>query len=272
MNKANMVVNTLRQEGLLTLFSKIYLKLLKIILPEVNIKRKVFLHGVPIIKEKRGKFFLTKIKADQATEAGIVFAHQQLTLPGDKVVIIGGGDGLTAVIAGKLVGNNGRVDVYEGGDRSVARIKKNIKLNGLTDVCTVHHAIVGDGIDVYGGDPVFAKHILPTNLPHCDVLELDCEGSEVSILQNLTNLPRIIIVELHPSKWTVDVNWVSDKLKCRGYIIVWRSGHNGISLSESEYHELLHLSKNDLPGSFSVSTSGAYSDIVIAGVNENYDR
>jgi hypothetical protein len=34
-------------------------------------------------------------------------------------------------------------------------------------------------------------------LPECDVLLLDCEGSEIGILEKLTVQPRVILVESH---------------------------------------------------------------------------
>jgi hypothetical protein len=37
----------------------------------------------------------------------------------------------------------------------------------------------------------------PSELPACDILELDCEGAESYILKNMTIKPRTIITETH---------------------------------------------------------------------------
>jgi hypothetical protein len=37
--------------------------------------------------------------------------------------------------------------------------------------------------------------VTPAELPECDVLELNCEGSEIGILRNMTIRPRAIAVE-----------------------------------------------------------------------------
>ena len=39
--------------------------------------------------------------------------------------------------------------------------------------------------------------VAPADLPPCDVLELDCEGSEVEILGALAVRPRVVLVETH---------------------------------------------------------------------------
>jgi Methyltransferase FkbM domain len=39
--------------------------------------------------------------------------------------------------------------------------------------------------------------VRPDELPPCDVLELDCEGSEVGILRDMLIEPRIVAVETH---------------------------------------------------------------------------
>jgi len=60
---------------------------------------------------------------------------------------------------------------------------------------SVGEAVVGDAVDTFG-EPV-DRRVRPTELPDCDVLVLDCEGSEVEILQDLGPDPREIVVESH---------------------------------------------------------------------------
>lgn len=130
-------------------------------------------------------------------EKGIISAHMQLTKSGDRVVIIGGGDGRTAIAAARRVGSDGSVLIFEGGDRSYLQINRLLDTEGLLSTCSVRQAVVGPLIDVYGGDCEEALSLSPADLPECDILELDCEGSEIEILRHLCIRPRVIIVEIH---------------------------------------------------------------------------
>ena len=68
----------------------------------------------------------------------------------------------------------------------------------LEDRISVHHAIVGEDISVYGLSKAGAV-VNPANIPECDVLELDCEGAEIGVLLGMTITPRFIAVETHGS-------------------------------------------------------------------------
>jgi len=177
-------------------------------------------------------------------EKGIMTAHERLTAPGDHVVIVGGGDGVTALTAGKITTTKGSVAIYEAGDRACQEITDRIGLDGLSSICSVHHALVGPHIDVYGGDPTSASRVHPRDIPPCDVLELDCEGAEVAILRDLRIRPRVIIVEIHPIHFSEDACWVLGRLDELGYQVVYRSGHDGIELDDADLQKLLSGSKH----------------------------
>jgi len=177
-------------------------------------------------------------------EKGIMVAHERLTSSGDQIVIVGGGDGVTAVTAGRITRTKGSVTIYEAGDRACQEIAERIQVDGLSSICAVHHALVGPHIDVYGGDTASASRIHPRDLPPCDVLELDCEGAEVAILRDLRIRPRVIIVEIHPIHFPEDAFWVLDKLDDLGYHVVYRSGHDGIEINDAELRKLLSGSKH----------------------------
>jgi len=212
---------------------KLFIICISRLLPRVNIKKVVQFNGVSVLVEQRVYLF-TKIKDNPVFEGGVVAAHRKLTRPGDKVVAVGGGIGVTAVIASLLVGKSGSVIVYEGGDKSCENIKHTIRLNNVTNVCRIHHAVVSKGVDVYGGDSSAAKYISPKDLPDCDVLELDCEGAEVDILRNIQINPRVIIVEIHPWLFVEHSKWGIDELELRGYELVYRSGHDGIEINHKD--------------------------------------
>jgi hypothetical protein len=66
----------------------------------------------------------------------------------------------------------------------------------VSEKIELNHAVVGDEISLKG-KANGADIIGPTSLPNCDVLELDCEGAEQTILEKITIRPRVILVETH---------------------------------------------------------------------------
>jgi len=148
-------------------------------------------------------------------ESGIIESLVQNAVPSDRVVIVGGGWGVTAVRSAKLVGPNGKVTVFEGSKSQVAKIKSTIDLNDVTNGLEINHAVVGPNIRVYGHTGN-ADHVSPSELPECDILELDCEGSELHILENLEIRPRVIIAESH-GMYNSSAQNVVDKLESQDY-------------------------------------------------------
>lgn len=118
--------------------------------------------------------------------------------PGDFVVVVGGGLGVTVVEAARLAGPQGRVLCYEGSPAHVGRVTRTAAMNGVAARVRVECATVGAAIGVYVGDDEAMGPILPAEaLPACDVLELDCEGAELGVLRDMTIRPRAILVEAH---------------------------------------------------------------------------
>lgn len=116
----------------------------------------------------------------------------------DHVEIVGFGRGVSTTHilragAGRVTGYEGAANMIEKGKRTVAR-----NYDG-TPSLDVRHAVVGESIDVYG-DHSNAQRVHPSELSAADVLVLDCEGAEISILDNLGTNPQTILCESHPSK------------------------------------------------------------------------
>lgn len=157
---------------------------------------------------------------------------------GDKVVTIGGGYGVTAVHAATQVGEGGEVVVYEASKKQVDIIRKAISNHGLLDRTSVHHSLVGDDIEVYDGlgEPSTTH---PSNLPPCNILEMDCEGAEIGILSQLSHKPDTIIVELHPHKHPEAPEKSIQLLTELGYSITEYRDQTGMKLSEEQFNELL---------------------------------
>ncbi|MCO8266647.1 FkbM family methyltransferase [Haloferax sp. AB510] len=149
-------------------------------------------------------------------EQPIVDAINNQVEPEDTVVIVGGGYGVSAVHAGRQASS---VLVYEASESQYEIVREAVRLDGLENV-TLRNALVGPDVYVYNNDPT--NHVVPASeLPSCDVLELDCEGAELEILENLEIRPRVIIVETHPifGVETAEVEAVLDSLN---YSIVAR--------------------------------------------------
>ncbi len=115
---------------------------------------------------------------------------------GDRVVVVGGGMGVTAAAAAIEAGAQGSVECFEGSADQTPVVRQTAGANGVAHRVKVHHAVVGPPIQVYG-DNVHGPSLDPADLPDCDVLELDCEGAEVGILRRLAIRPRVVLVETH---------------------------------------------------------------------------
>lgn len=132
----------------------------------------------------------------------------------DRVGIIGGGWGVSAVIAAQ---HGEHVTVYEASDEQVDHVKRTLALNDVVSNTDVVHGLVAEGRNVYGDSS--AATVSPGDLPEFDVLEMDCEGAEVPILGGLACRPRVLIVETHPKNDAPDET-VCDLVESLNYDIV----------------------------------------------------
>ena len=150
-------------------------------------------------------------------ENAIVSGIQEHVRYGDRVAIVGGGWGVSAVVAADRAGSDSTIDVYEGSAIGVDRVKETARLNSLVERISVEHAIVGAEIsllDDSGGAP-----IMPADeIDNYDVLVLDCEGAELTILEEIVDRPSVIIVETH-GFLGAPIPIVEKKLKHLGYAV-----------------------------------------------------
>lgn len=129
---------------------------------------------------------------------GLILSIYDHVSADDIVEIVGFGRGVTTTHifragATEVIGYEGAKNMLEKGVETVKRNCEDIPS------LTVNHAIVGDPVDVYG-DFSNAKIIPPSQLSTANVLILDCEGAEISILSNLSNYPETIVCESHPAE------------------------------------------------------------------------
>ncbi|WP_169793395.1 FkbM family methyltransferase [Halobacterium hubeiense] len=145
------------------------------------------------VKTRRAYLFDRTTKWPDYEEELLATLRTHVT-PDDSVVIVGGGWGVSAVTAAE---RGATVTVYEPSNEQVERVKETADLNDVVESVTVQHAKVGETGEVWGKSS--ASVVSPSDLPECDLLELDCEGAELEILRAITVTPDVIAVECHPS-------------------------------------------------------------------------
>lgn len=117
---------------------------------------------------------------------------------GDHVDLVGFGRGVSTVRAFDAGAEH--VTAYEAAEEMISLARETVEVNRPFDSrLSVEQAVVGDPIEVYGDDSK-ATIQKPENLSDADVLILDCEGSELSIIENLGIYPSTIICETHPER------------------------------------------------------------------------
>lgn len=160
----------------------------------------------------------TQTTSNPTYEGPLVTEVRKAVSPGDTVVVVGGGIGVSTVAAAEKAGQAGRVHVFEGSEKHADLIERTVELNGQEAVVTIHHAIVGVEKSLRagsGGAPVLD----PPELPACDVLELDCEGAEATILEHMSENPQTVVVETH-GEFDSPKSAIVDILRSRGYRIL----------------------------------------------------
>lgn len=132
---------------------------------------------------------------DPSYEAPCISSLRSYVRDDDDVVVIGGGFGVSAVAAARA-GADVDVTVFEAAREQFEAIQETLEINTGTESITPRHAIVGEAVDAWGSTESAAV-VEPTELPEADVMEIDAEGAEMSILQALPQRPRVLIVESH---------------------------------------------------------------------------
>jgi hypothetical protein len=85
-------------------------------------------------------------------------------------------------------GRSGKVECFEGSKQHVRFVQKTAARNNVSNM-SVHHAVIAKSIAVYGSGSDVGPLMPASQLPPCNVLELDCQGAEVEILRELVIQP-----------------------------------------------------------------------------------
>ena len=195
--------------------------------------------GIPICLDMKwsdrfvpASWFHNDISDEPGYETALVAALNETVRPGDSVVVVGGGVGVTAVVAALRAGPSGNIQCFEGSERYVRLAQQTAARNGITNI-SIHHAIVAKLIGTFDGGIAsdLGPVLPPSQLPTCNVLEMDCEGAEVEILREMTIQPRVIVVETH-GLYGAPTELVASLLEERGYVVDDRG------IAEPRYEEL----------------------------------
>lgn len=191
--------NALREGGLSYLLREAIPHLHKHYLRNYLPRTKAQLNGVTVRKDRLFDGVVPWVvnRSDPENyESAIVSRLRSQVVPGETVVIVGGGWGVSTVVAAEEVGEGGSVHTFEASSEYAEYTRETTRLNSVADRCTVTTAVVSNTISTRG-DTESDVVVSPAELPDCDVLELDCEGAELEILRQLQIRPRVIIVETH---------------------------------------------------------------------------
>lgn len=154
----------------------------------------VVCNGVPV---RQGRLFDLADVRHEFKPVAMRTLRQHVTAD-DSVLVIGGGYGAGAVVAARrTLTGSGHVTVYEASAEHCDHVRETAEMNRVSDQIDVEHSLVGDAVDVWG-DTSDVTVVAPDELPETDVLYIDVEGAELSILDELAVRPPLLIVEYHP--------------------------------------------------------------------------
>lgn len=154
-------------------------------------------------------------------ELGILLAHDDIYEENDIIAAVGLGSGISLIHNCAKPRSKKSFIGIDGSLEQIEIAKANAKLNGIDfSKFEIIEGYVGNPTNLYGEDNQKSSKVIDLNKMKFDVLELDCEGSEIEILQNLSVRPKHIIVEMHPMFRDIKVCKFLEDMKNRGYNLV----------------------------------------------------
>ncbi len=223
-SRVSLAAQIVRESGYVGLARRatgyLYRRTIRRILPRTTVRYA----GVAIAKDRKiGDLILLRswvppdLRDIPNYEQTLISGIREHVRIGDHVVVVGGGEGVTSTIAAQMAGDSGSVVCFEGARECATNVEIAARRNGVWHRLTVRHAVVGTAIAVYGLKESQSSVVIdPADLPRCDVLQLDCEGAEITILENMRIAPRAIVVETHGLYGAPTVT-VRQLLEDRGY-------------------------------------------------------
>jgi hypothetical protein len=290
-SKIESAIRIAKEKGFKQLLIKSYAALVRPYLPTVGYKKRAKALSHDRVTVDMDEKFLDSIvplnhpyNTETNIELGLRLAHTAVTQTGDHVVIIGGGNGISATTAANNVGPDGKVSIYDGmtGEEhhrfGVTHILKSLELNGVGDRCEAYHGLVGtkdDTVEMYSEYMKYDVPLIhPEDLPECDILEFDCNGMELTILKNLEIRPRAMIIEVEAPFYKQlyggekNPRGVFDELNRLGYTIIQQFGHEGKTMS---FEQLLDLIDREYEtGEKQQVNDGAKDSPIVIALRDDY--
>jgi hypothetical protein len=173
------------------------------------------------IKQIIDLVFISKGIISVKDEMGILNSHDEFALNTNETMLaVGLGRGISLIHNAKVKDRYKNITIIEASSKVIDNANINLVLNAISgNHIKIIHGYVGDSTNVYGSESMKAIQV-DINQYSFDVLELDCEGSEIEILENLVARPRLIIVEMHPMNRKIEFEEFLDGLNKMGYILV----------------------------------------------------
>jgi hypothetical protein len=135
------------------------------------------------------------------------------------------------VVASKIT--DGEVTVFEQSKPTYRILNRTIELNNCSDAIKTELKAVGEaaGSTFTHDVPSGVDRIPPSELPYADVYEMDCEGAETTILQEMNVKPSTLLIETHNNH--DDVCEILDNI---GYDIV-----EVVDNGKGQHHSCTHI-------------------------------
>jgi len=186
-------------------------------------------------------------------EMGILLSHDDVYEKEDIILAIGVGSGISLIHNCKKDRVTEAFIGIDGSRESIELAKANARLNHVdSSKFILIEGVVGNPDHVYGESKQQTTRVTNINELKFDILELDCEGSEIEILRDLTARPRHIIVEMHPMFRDIDIDGFLEMMKSKGYLLANIYTVNGDVVNTNninvffEYERIHHLIEKKL--------------------------
>ena len=154
---------------------------------------------------------------------------------GDIVIDVGAFPGDFTLHASTLAGNSGKVIAIEPHPKNFSLLKLNVMVNNLKNVFLVNKAVssyegkallAGSNVDAHLSDSegievetvTLDKLLLNLGVNHADVVKIDVEGNEESVLRGFSMIKKIreVVVETHDAS---SFRYVIERLIKEGFRI-----------------------------------------------------
>ena len=202
---------------------------------------------------RNAKSYLHRFDGNQVfyDEKAILDFHREIYNANHRILAVGVGAGLSLIYNCKFKRKNPFLAIEASRDQ-ITITKMNAELNNINrNSYKIIEGYAGSSKGVYGHFDQHINNQVNVNDFEVDVLELDCEGAEIEILENLKIQPEYIIVEMHPTIIKINYNSLMDMMALKNYQLVSSKNVIGQEITNDELasyfdsNEVLRKLKNN---------------------------